>query len=503
MHTIRGRLAVSYAIAMIATLAVFALTLYLIERSWSRDQIDQRLRIEANLIAAIISLAGETPDSAAPTDTIIAEPSEPRALVVRGIELTPDVVALLEGVSDYVLLLGSDPYTALVGYNARSARDSVVTDAFAAAARQTLESPQQFGEVDLGLALGSVRYFVRALPALQGGPIAAIVSGVPTSELGQHLQRLISTLLLVSPLIILVSTAIAYVLADRTMQPVDNIVDEVKAITDGRSLHKRLATPTTKDELTRLITTVNAMLTRLESSFRALRRFTADASHELKTPLTVLRSGIERAITHPQTRPEVLEVLDETLVEVKRMTELVDSLLTLARADEGRAPLHLEEVDLRDLMGEIAETAGILGEQTSVSVSVAMPNRRRLLSVDRNRVRQLMMNLLTNAIKYTPAGGNVMIDAAIRGDDVVFTVSDTGIGIAPGERPHVFDRFWRADPARSRSGQRSGAGLGLAICKWIAEAHGGSIQVNSRPGKGTTMTVMLPLGGTRAASAAV
>ena len=110
-------------------------------------------------------------------------------------------------------------------------------------------------------------------------------------------------------------------LAGRTLQPVDNIVDEVEAISDGRSLHKRLATPTTKDELSRLITTLNAMFTRLESSFRTLRRFTADASHELKTPLTVLRSGIERAITHPETRPEVLEVLEETLLEVKRMTE--------------------------------------------------------------------------------------------------------------------------------------------------------------------------------------
>ncbi|UCG88947.1 MAG: HAMP domain-containing histidine kinase [Gemmatimonadota bacterium] len=495
MKTIRGRLAVSYAVAMIATLAVFAVALYMVERSWSREQIDQRLRIEADLIAAIISVARETHDSAEPIDTTILRPIHSSTLLVLGAELTPDVEALVEGVSDYVLLLGSDPYTALVGYNARAERDSVATDAFAAAARETLESENQFGEVNLDGGLGSVRYFVRSLASEETQPVAAVVCGVPTAEVAVHLQNLISMLLLISPLIILVSTAIAYVLAGRTLQPVDNIVDEVEAITDGRSLHRRLATPRTKDELTRLITTLNAMLTRLESSFRALRRFTADASHELKTPLTVLRSGIERAITHPRAKPEVLEVLDETLVEVKRMTELVDSLLTLARADEGRAPLHLEEIDLRDLMGEIAETAGILGEQASVSVSVALPNRKRVLSVDRNRIRQLMMNLLTNAIKYTPAGGRVTIDADVRGDDVVFKVSDTGIGIAPGELPHVFDRFWRADPARSRTGQRSGAGLGLAICKWIAEAHGGSIQVNSRPGKGTTMTVVLPMGG--------
>jgi signal transduction histidine kinase len=237
------------------------------------------------------------------------------------------------------------------------------------------------------------------------------------------------------------------------------------------------------------------MFARLETSFRTLRRFTADASHELKTPLTVLRSGIERAITHPEARPEVLEVLEETLLEVKRMTELVDSLLTLARADEGRAPLHVEQVDLRDLMIETAETAGILGEQASVAVTVVAPSRSRMMSVDRNRTRQLLMNLLTNAIKYTPAGGTVTFDAAIKGENVVFTVTDTGIGIAPSELPLVFDRFWRADPARSRTGQRSGAGLGLAISKWIAEAHGGSIQVKSGAGKGTTMIVTLPISG--------
>jgi two-component system OmpR family sensor kinase len=499
MQTIRGRLAVSYAIAMIATLAAFAVLLYFNERTWSRDQIDRRLQTEADLIAANITVTHS------PADTTGVEAMRPSASQVLALELAPDVEALVETVSDYVLLLGDEPYPPLAQQNARAERDSVATEEFINSARATLEGGRDFGEVNLGLQQGSVRYFVRPLVASEARPVTAVVCGVPMSELGQHLQQLISILILIAPLIILVSTGIAYVLAGRTMQPVDNIVDEVEAITDGRSLHKRLATPTTKDELSRLITTLNAMLTRLESSFRALRRFTADASHELKTPLTVLRSGIERAITHPQARPEVLEVLDETLVEVKRMTELVDSLLTLARADEGRAPLHREEVDLRDLMGEIAETAGILGEQASVSVRVVVPNRKRLLSVDRNRIRQLMMNLLTNAIKYTPAGGSVSIEAAVRGDGVVFTVSDTGIGIAPGELPHVFDRFWRADPARSRSGQRSGSGLGLAICKWIAEAHGGSIQVTSKPGKGTTMTVVLPLGGygdTRSAASA-
>jgi heavy metal sensor kinase len=320
------------------------------------------------------------------------------------------------------------------------------------------------------------------------------VSGAPTAGLVLGPQRLLTAMLLTAPLIIGLSVLIGHFLVGRTLQPVDAIVEEVEAISDGRSLHRRLMEPTSRDELARLTDTLNAMLARLERSFASLRRFTADASHELKTPLTVLRSGIERAITHPKAPPEVMEVLEETLVEVNRMAELVDALLTLARADEGRAQLHLEPVELEDILSEVSETATFLGEQAKVSVAVTAPPRPCKIAVDRSRIRQLLMNLLSNAVKYTPQGGSVAIDCSQDNGHVVLSVRDTGVGIAPGDLPHVFDRFWRADQARSRTGQRPGAGLGLAISKWIVEAHGGTITVQSRPGRGTTFTVTLPAG---------
>jgi two-component system sensor histidine kinase BaeS len=149
---------------------------------------------------------------------------------------------------------------------------------------------------------------------------------------------------------------------------------------------------------------------------------------------------------------------------------------------------------LRELLAEMSETANILGELASVSVSVEHPDRPLVLPLDRARARQLLLNLVTNAIKYTPKGGEVSITCVKTRESVVVKVSDTGIGIAAGDLPHVFDRFWRADAARSR-GQRPGAGLGLAICRWIAEAHGGSIEVQSRRGEGTTFTVTLPRNG--------
>jgi len=278
----------------------------------------------------------------------------------------------------------------------------------------------------------------------------------------------------------------------RALGPVDQIITEVREITDGRSLHRRLAEPLVKDELGRLAETLNQMMTRLERSFTALRRFTADASHELKTPLTVLRAGVERVITTPNLPQDTLATLEETLQEIKRMTELVEALLTLARADEGIAPLHRVPVDLRGIVEEARETGELLAEQAGVRMEVTTPAQPVVVSVDATRIRQLILNLLTNAVKYTPAGGSVRLQLGPANGKLTLSVADTGIGIAPGDLPHIFDRFWRADSARTRTGERPGAGLGLAICKWIAEAHGGKIDVVSRPGRGTTFTVTLP-----------
>ncbi|MFQ5702450.1 MAG: sensor histidine kinase [Gemmatimonadales bacterium] len=492
MHTIRGRLASWYALAMGATLFVFGAAVYILQRSPSDAQLNATVRARADLIAAILGEAYLSRDS-----IVTQDPATGRS------ELEEDLAALLVSVPDYILVLGRDGDPLFVSGSVQSNDPDVgkivVVGAGLAVVDKLIDAAQQqselggTGSVDLGSPFGEIRFYVRPISSA-GDQVTAVISGISEAGLVLRPQGLLIVMLLIAPFVILASVGIAYVLAGRTLQPVDKIVDEVEAITDGRSLHRRLVTPVDRDELSRLTTTLNEMLARLERSFVALRRFTADASHELKTPLTVLRSGIERSITHPQMNPDVLEVLDETLGEVNRMTELVDSLLTLARADEGRAPLHLEPVDLREVLAEIAETGGMLGEQAQVDVTVEVPAESEVISVDRSRFRQLLMNLLTNAIKYTGPGGRVWVRSTRENGTIVVKVKDTGVGIASGELPHIFDRFWRADPARSRAGQRSGAGLGLAISKWIAEAHGGSIQAQSRVGRGTTMTVTLPAG---------
>jgi signal transduction histidine kinase len=474
MQTIRWRLAVGYAALLGATILLFATVTYAIQGSGSFGDLDVRVRLESDLIAGILGEAYRARESVVAPD-----------LQSGDLGLTPEVASLLGGVPGLVIVLGQAGDVLFVSAEARDL-PFTTAQALIDLAEQGLR-PARPALADIGGDVGRIRYFVRPITEA-GDDITAVVSGVPTSGF----VPLLTAMLWTAPFVIAASLIVAFALVRRNLKPVEAIVDEIEAITDGRSLHRRLAAPIGRDELARLTRTLNRMLARLERSFSMLRRFTADASHELKTPLTVLRAGIERSITHPDTPDDVLATMEETLFEVNRMAELVDALLTLARVDEGRAPLHLEDVDFREILAEVAETANILGEQAQVAVSVEVPQEPISLRGDYGRVRQLLMNLLTNAIKYTPPDGSVMIEASRKPGRVVLTVADTGIGIAPGDLSQIFDRFWRADPARSRSGERPGAGLGLAISKWIAEAHGGTITVTSRPGRGTTFTVTLP-----------
>jgi signal transduction histidine kinase len=234
------------------------------------------------------------------------------------------------------------------------------------------------------------------------------------------------------------------------------------------------------------------MMQRLEASFSALRTFTADASHELNTPLTVLRADVERAMSEVVTDGERMVALEEALQEIRRMTELVGSLLTLARVDEGGFDLHREPVQLNEVAHDVYETALLLGEEAGVSVKLTTIEQA-VVNGDPGRLRQLFLNLVTNAIKYTPRGGKVELSLSHRVDEIAFTVRDTGIGISAADLPHVFERFWRAEHSRSRASERPGSGLGLPIANWIALAHGGTLTATSKLGKGSSFTVMLPL----------
>ena len=332
----------------------------------------------------------------------------------------------------------------------------------------------------------------RAAGSLLEPSINRIVVGLPDQDVDLSGQLLTGTMIVMIPFVLLVCIGMAYYMAGRVFKPMHDLTSQLEAITDGRSLHRRLPPDTENDELGRMTTTLNAMLSRLEISFSALRRFTADASHELKTPLAVLRADVERAM-HPRTsRDDRLIALEESLQEVTRMSDLVDSLLTLARADEGRFELVNEQIHIDPLLRDVFETATILGESNELTITMPATVDAIVLG-ERIRLRQLLLNLITNAIKYTPRGGRVELSSTMRGtNEVAIAVRDTGIGISATDLPHIFDRFWRADRARSRGAERSGFGLGLAISQYIAQAHGGVLIAQSRLGRGTLFTVVLP-----------
>ena len=477
MQTLRGRLTAWYSVALALTLAAFAGVLYVDRRSASYQDLDQRIQSEASLTAGILA------ESYRARGTLVRPDTANRPVLIS------DLAALLEAVPDFLVITARDGSLLFASSDARALTFQQVEQLRSLASAPL--SGRSSGTLRLEPNGPKIHYVVHYVTGA-GPQFGAILAGadVRTAELGP--DELLSTFALVLPLGLALALLMGSWISRRALAAVDQIITEVREISDGRSLHRRLAEPLVKDELGRLAETLNQMMTRLERSFAALRRFTADASHELKTPLTVLRAGVERAITTPNLPQDTLATLEETLQEIKRMTELVDALLTLARADEGIAPLHREPVDLREIVEEVRETGELLAEESGVRVEVATPPEPMVVSVDATRIRQLILNLLTNAVKYTPSGGTVRMRLGAADGRVTLSVADTGIGIAPGDLPHIFDRFWRADSARTRTGERPGAGLGLAISKWIAEAHGGRIDVVSRPGRGTTFTVTLP-----------
>ncbi len=477
METIRGRLTAWYSTALVLTLAAFAIVLYVTRRTASFHDLDQRIASEADLTAGILTgvyRAGGV--------VVQRRPGQQPTL-------SQELAATLEAVPDFLII---------------TTREDSVLGASSDAQALTFGEFEQLRRLvhaaRPGRTTGTLRidpngptlHYV-VLPLRDAGPqVGALLAGanIASAELGA--QQLLSTLLLILVPGLALAILVGSFISRRALAPVDRIIEEVREISDGRSLHRRLPVPMERDELGRLAVTLNQMMGRLERSFAALHRFTADASHELKTPLTVVRAGVERAIATPHLPRETLEALAETLQEAKRMAELVDALLTLARADEGRAPLQREPVDLSELVRETQETGELLAEEAGVAMDIATPGEPLVLDVDKSRIRQLVLNLIENAVKYTPRGGSVRVKLGQEDGLVTLSVADTGIGIAPGDLPHVFDRFWRADSARTRTSERPGTGLGLAICKWIAEAHGGRIDVASRPGRGTTFTVVLP-----------
>lgn len=303
------------------------------------------------------------------------------------------------------------------------------------------------------------------------------------------LNRLLLVLLVSMPVALAVSLVGGWFMAGRALRPVDAITLAAQRIAEG-DLTQRLTAPASADEIGRLTNTFNDMIDRLETSFRQIRQFSSDVSHEMRTPLTVMRGETELALRRPRENEDYKAVMESNLEEIDRMTRIVDELLFLSRADMGEVKMEHLTVPLDWLIEDVQRQASLLGQEQNIQVAL-ISNVPAVVSGDELRLRELFLNLVDNAIKYSRFGGTVEMALTIEQGQARLSVTDHGIGIAEEDWPQIFDRFYRTDNARAHT--KKGTGLGLAICSWIAESHHGSIEVQSQVGEGSTFTVWLPL----------
>ncbi len=316
--------------------------------------------------------------------------------------------------------------------------------------------------------------------------------GTSMESVGETLHRFLILLVVAIPLALAVSLAGGWFLAGRALRPVDEITLAAQRIAAG-DLSQRLSMPTAHDEIGRLAATFNNMIGRLDASFRQIRQFTSDASHELRTPLTVMKGETDLILRRSRPLEDYKTVLESNLEEIDRMTRIVDELLFLSRADMGEVKMEALPVALQALVEDVHRQAKLLGHDRNIEVvlGTVMPV---FVQGDDLRLRELLLNLVENAMKYSHPGGKVEIVLLKDGREARLSITDHGIGIAPADHQKIFQRFFRTDVARSHT--KKGTGLGLAICAWIADLHKGRVEVQSDLGQGSTFTVVLPLSST-------
>jgi heavy metal sensor kinase len=316
-----------------------------------------------------------------------------------------------------------------------------------------------------------------------------VVAAVPTAFVGADLASLFRRAALIIIIVLVLAALSGWLLARRALRPVSQTADAVRRIGD-RNLHERLPEPGTRDEIDQLIKVFNELLARLDRAFDLQRRFTSDASHEIGTPLTVLKGNTEVALLERHSPEGYEAILRSNLEEIERLSKLISNLLLLARSDAGEPQITRDIVSLNAQVTAVCARVAPLVQDCKIEFD-AKVSTPAFIEGDPVALQQILFNLITNALRYTPAGGQVRISVGRASDSLAkVEVSDTGVGISQDELPHIFDRFYRGKNVRTR--EPSGSGLGLAICQTLAEAHGGRIEVESQLGKGSRFTLVLP-----------
>ena len=453
--TIRWRLTIWYVALLMTTLAVFGIGVYTGMRHRLYESFDDQLRDQAAVTLGAVRI-----DSGKP-------------------QLDPGISGD-DGHEYYVRLLSADgEILADTGYDGYPIPISQTAIAEALAGHSGVRTNMAASDESLRIV---------TLPVRNGGQIAGVLEvGLDRNEIDDAVQELLATLSLAIPLALAIAAGAGYLLAGRALRPVAAITDLAARIGE-RDLHARLNLDLANDELGRLAQTIDGMLARIEDAFERQRRFTGDAAHELRTPLSLMRSQLDVTRARRRTPEEYEGALDDLDSDLTRLTSLVVRLLTVARADSGgmipvREPLDLAKLVrlLLDQYETAATEAGILLERQAPPTPCF---------ADADMVLQVLVNLLDNAMAHTPNGGTITVGCGSDGATARLWVSDTGAGIPPEHAGRVFDRFYRVDFGRTRA--IGGTGLGLAICRAIAEAHGGSIDLVGKVDQGTRVEMLIP-----------
>jgi heavy metal sensor kinase len=460
---IRWRLTLWYGLVLAIVLTIFGTAVYVTRRHDLFNRVDEALGGELDEICDDVQAAKD--------ETKLARQLERRFARHQGYEFQ-------------VCHPGARPFFQ---------SDGLKTRRFSVPAVPSSLKHLDFESVTLGTqnvaleSLGHMRVMGRLVP----GPDRPLIvqAGISLSSIDQELTGLLTVLLFAGPIALVCALGGGYVLARQALRPVDLMVLTADQIT-ATQLNRRIEVPNTDDELSRLARTLNGMIARLERSFEEIHKFTADAAHELRTPLAVLRSEAEVALKSPREPEQYRAILEDQLEELERLSRLADRLLFLCREDAGLVPMARQPLDLREVVEDVTEHMRLVAEEKAIELH-AEKFAPCSISGDEDQLRRLLFNLVENAIKFTPAGGTVRIEAIRAESEARVVVTDSGIGIPPEHLPHVFQRFYRVDSARGAG--IDGTGLGLSIARSIAEAHGGSVTVESTVGVGTRATLSLPL----------
>jgi len=461
-RSIRFRLTVWYAVLLAALLALFGVSVYFGLARYLEWSLKDSLTKQAQQIAvshlADVGLTGE--------DYVIGEIKEHYAP-----EINSRFVRVTRGDGSLMYVSGVpqdgsfDPtgLTPPVGINEAQTRE--------------VHLPRGRSE----LLLHTIPFVAR------DGSRFVIEMGAPFDQIENVLHGLLLTLALGLPVIVALSIGGGYFVMRRALEPVDALTESAERIT-SRNLNERLPVVATGDELERLSIALNSMVARLDAAFTHIRRFSADASHELRTPLTVLRGELEAVAQEPHLTAEMCEMIGSALEETERLAKIVESLLVISRLDAGEARMERARFDLAELTATTVEQLRLLAEDKNITL-VSDTQETVEIEGDRARLKQVIVNLVDNAIKYTPAGGGIEVRVTRKDALALLEVKDTGVGIPAEALPHIFERFYRVDKARSRA--VGGTGLGLAIVKSICAAHGGCVKVESKEHKGSCFEVQL------------